>query len=43
MVEKECYHVESVGRVDENIPSTSFLHMLLTTLVHMSISALVHM
>jgi len=36
MVEEECYYVESVGGgVDENIPSTSFPHMLSTAHVHM--------
>jgi hypothetical protein len=36
MVEKECYYVKSVGGVHENIPSTSFFHMLLATHVHKS-------
>jgi hypothetical protein len=31
-----------VVKVDENIPSTSFLHMMLTNRVHMPTSALVH-
>ncbi len=34
MVEKECYYVKSVGGVHENIPLTSFFHMLLTTPIH---------
>jgi hypothetical protein len=42
MVEEECYHVENVGKIDENIPSTSFFHMLLATLVHVITSAPTH-
>jgi hypothetical protein len=43
MVEEECYYVENVGGgIDENIPSTSFPHMLSTTHVHIPSSAFVH-
>jgi hypothetical protein len=42
MVEEECYYVESVGGVDENTPSTSFLHMLLVARIHMPTSTPVH-
>jgi hypothetical protein len=42
MVEEECYYVEIVGGVDENTPSTSFLHMLSIALVHMPTFAPIH-
>ncbi len=42
MVEEECYYVKNVGGVHENIPSTSFPHMMLVALIHMSTSTFVH-
>lgn len=37
MVEEECYFVESMGGINEHIPSTTFFHMS-SSFAHMSFS-----